>query len=289
MLANLGYSDPRLLPSGKLNFRLSRQLSHYNKMDPPPSRIKPIPSSVLTHTVHTLRLSQHPRSTSMADMLTLGFYFLLRPGEYAQTANPESTPSRLQDIHLHAGTSCINHLTSPVHTLDAANFVCLEFTNQKNGVRGELIGLGRSGNPAFCPVQACVNRIKHLRQFNAPPTTPLFAFFSSEWKAISSSDLTTELRRVLSVLGQQVGLSPDDVSIRSLRASGAMALLCTNVDTDRIRLLGRWRSDEMLRYLHVQAYPVVASLAPAMLRHGHFTLIQNQIIPPPPLLPGNGG
>jgi hypothetical protein len=25
----------------------------------------------------------------MADMLTLGFYFLLRPGEYAQTANPE--------------------------------------------------------------------------------------------------------------------------------------------------------------------------------------------------------
>jgi hypothetical protein len=109
MLANLGYSDPRLLPSGKLNFRLSRQLSHYNKMDPPPSRVKPIPSSVLTHTVHTLRLSQHPRSTSMADMLTLGFYFLLRPGEYAQTANPESTPFRLQDIHLHAGASRINH------------------------------------------------------------------------------------------------------------------------------------------------------------------------------------
>jgi hypothetical protein len=125
-----------------------------------------------------------------------------------------------------------------VQTLDTANFVCLEFTNQKNGVKGELIGLGRSGNPAFCPVQACVNRIKHLRQFNAPPTIPLFAFFSSEWKAISSSDLTTELRRVLSVLGQQVGLSPDDVSIRSLRASGAMALLCANVDTDRIRLLG---------------------------------------------------
>ncbi len=67
----------------------------------------------------------------MADMLTLGFYFLLRPGEYAQTANPESTPFRLQDIHLHAGTSRINHLTTPVHTLDAANFVCLEFNRIK--------------------------------------------------------------------------------------------------------------------------------------------------------------
>jgi hypothetical protein len=54
-----------------------------------------------------------------------------------------------------------------------------------------------------------------------------------------------------------------------------MALLCAHVDTDRIRLLGRWRSDEMLCYLHVQAYPVVADLAPAMLQHGNFTLIPN--------------
>ena len=51
---------------------------------------------------------------------------------------------------------------------------------------------------------------------------------------------------------------------------------CANVDTDRIRLLGRWRSDEMLRYLHVQAVPVVAPIAGAMLRNGQFTLLPNQ-------------
>jgi hypothetical protein len=54
-----------------------------------------------------------------------------------------------------------------------------------------------------------------------------------------------------------------------------MALLCAEVDTDIIRLLGRWYSDEMLHYLHVQAFPLVAPLAAQMVRHGHYTLIPN--------------
>jgi len=153
---------------------------------------------------------------------------------------------------------------------------------------GELIGLSRSGNPAFCPVQACINRIKYLRTLNAPPTMPLWAFFSIYWQGITTSVLSAELRNAIHVHGSSVGLSPSDISIRSLCSSGAMALLCANVDTDRIRLLGCWRSDEMLRYLHVQAYPVVAHLAPAMLQHGHFSLIQNQPNPQTSILPVHG-
>jgi hypothetical protein len=57
-----------------------------------------------------------------------------------------------------------------------------------------------------------------------------------------------------------------------------MALLCAAVDTDIIRLLGRWRSDEMLRYLHVQALPIVAPLAYHMLHHGNFALLPNNHI-----------
>jgi hypothetical protein len=50
-----------------------------------------------------------------------------------------------------------------------------------------------------------------------------------------------------------------------------------------IRLLGRWCSNEMLRYLHVQAFPLAAPLAAQMLHHLHFSLMSNQ-----PLL-GPGG
>ena len=80
-------------------------------------------------------------------------------------------------------------------------------------------------------------------------------------------------------LGPELGFLPEDVTARCLRASGANALLCAKVDTDVIRLLGRWRSDEMLRYLHCQATPVMQDFSRKMLSGGVFTLIPNQWVP----------
>jgi hypothetical protein len=54
-----------------------------------------------------------------------------------------------------------------------------------------------------------------------------------------------------------------------------MALLCAEVDTDKILLLGHWRSDKMRWYLHIQAYPLTATFAHQMLLHGNFALIPN--------------
>jgi hypothetical protein len=117
---------------------------------------------------------------------------------------------------------------------------------------------------------------------DAPPETPFYTYFEHNLPfAISSSHLTSALCTAVQVVGLPLGLTLTDISVRSFRASGAMALLCANVDTDRIRLLGRWRSEEMLRYLHVQAIPVVAPIATAMLRNGQFSLVPNQPFPVP--------
>ena len=59
-----------------------------------------------------------------------------------------------------------------------------------------------------------------------------------------------------------------------------MALLCGHVDSDIIKLVGRWRSDEMLRYLHLQAYPLMMHLAPSMVRGGQFQMLSHQHFPP---------
>jgi hypothetical protein len=58
-----------------------------------------------------------------------------------------------------------------------------------------------------------------------------------------------------------------------------MALLCAHVDTDLIRLIGRWPSNEMLRYLHVQAEPVMRVFSARMLTHGSFVLHPGQDVP----------
>ena len=59
-----------------------------------------------------------------------------------------------------------------------------------------------------------------------------------------------------------------------------MALLCGKVDTDVIKLVGRWRSDSIFRCLHSQALPVIGNLAKTMLSHGQFTLIPGSNVPP---------
>lgn len=68
----------------------------------------------------------------------------------------------------------------------------------------------------------------------------------------------------------------EDISARSLRTAGAMALLCSNIDHDHIKLVGSWRSDAMLRYLHVQAAPVMNHFAKAMITGEEFTRIPNR-------------
>ena len=59
-----------------------------------------------------------------------------------------------------------------------------------------------------------------------------------------------------------------------------MALLGGNIDTDVIKLVGRWKSDAIFRYLHAQALPVITDLSRTMLQHGRFTLLPGSNVPP---------
>ena len=93
-------------------------------------------------------------------------------------------------------------------------------------------------------------------------------------------DITHTLRDAVNFLTPAaLGFNPADIEARSLRAAGAMALLCANVDSDRIRIVGRWRSDEMFRYLHPQAQPLMQNFAQRMVAGGTFVLLPNQEVP----------
>jgi hypothetical protein len=201
---------------------------------------------MIAHATDLCRTANTPYTNALVDMLILGFFFLLRSGEYAATDNPDSTPFRFQDVHLLINARRLHPFTASDAELHQVNFIALEFTNQKNGVRGELIGLGRSGHPQWCPVYAILSRIHHLRARNAPLHTPLHQYFNNSWHSITSEVLTNQLRIAVTALGPNYGIPPLDISVCSLRASVAMALLSARVDTDVIHLLGRWRSDEML-------------------------------------------
>jgi hypothetical protein len=54
-----------------------------------------------------------------------------------------------------------------------------------------------------------------------------------------------------------------------------MVLLCANIDPNTIKMLGCWRSNEMLRYLHLEAQLLMQNFAQQMLTGGHYTLLPN--------------
>ena len=219
-------------------------------------------------------------SLAVSDLSYMAFFWLLRPGEYCSSS--ESHPFRLCDVQLFIGNTRLDPLTCDLADLDRVTFVTLTFTTQKNGVRGEIIGHGRSSHVYACPVVSVVNRVRYLRTHGAPPEAPLCAVRNSTgtaWCTVSSGLITQTIRTSAAILGPQLGFNTTDVSARSCRAGGAMALLCGRVDTSIIQLVGRWRSDVMLRYLHLQAGALMSDLSATMLQAGAFHLIPGQDVP----------
>ena len=158
---------------GQIDFRLTSLYRSWANSDAPPSRVKPLPPALLTQVVTLAHQEHTPTALAAAEVLTLGFFFLLRLGEYLGHPN-DVTDSlfRLRDVTFWVGARALDHAQCPVADLQSATFATLTFTRQKNGVRNETIGHGRSGHPTICPVLCLVARVLALRSWQAPPLPP---------------------------------------------------------------------------------------------------------------------
>ena len=92
--------------------------------------------------------------------------------------------------------------------------------------------------------------------------------------------ITVHLKATVKLLAvTHLGFTHKDVSAWSLRAVGAMALLCSGVDTDIISLIGRWSSEKMLRYHHVKSEPIMRNFSNFMIRYGNYNLLPHNEVP----------
>ena len=267
-LSLLGTQDIRIDKHGNIDLRLTHQTRAYAKNDPAPTRLPIIPTPILRDAVDHVYL--HPGANNCAyaasELIAIAFYFLLRPGEHCDSGDAEgSHPFHLADVEFFLGQMPLDIATATNQDLLSATSVKLTFTTQKNANRGEKIGQATSGHQYFCPVRAVARRVIHLRSHGMPPNTPLHAYYSEESHKICylhSRSIRTSLRLAASRLDPNYDLT--QIQTKCLRASGATALLHADVDTDMIRLTGRWLSDAMLRYLHAQIAPITHQFAQRM-------------------------
>jgi hypothetical protein len=218
-------------------------------------------------------------SMSIADMICIAFFFLLRPGEYTGTT-ADDTPFRLQDVGLYIRDRRLNLFQCSDAELDAVTSVSYTFTTQNNGTRDEKIFQGRSGNAICCPARATILRPKHHRLKKSTASTPLASYYLTNRRtAVKPKDVTDTLRHAMRINVHHTGIQATDISARSVRAGGAMAMFFGKIDMNNTRLMGRWHSDAMMRYLHCQAQPIMGRFAEVVYNNGAYTFQPDETVP----------
>ena len=184
-------------------------IAAWKKEDPPPTRVKPIPIQVIRRIAFIASNSNCAVAQATSDMIILAFFFLLRPGEYTDSAS-DTQPFDLKAVQLFLGHHRLSLTTATDAELLAASSGSLTFDRQKNGVRGEVIGLCTSGDPILCPIRALARRVIHLRAYNASPTTPLARAYRSRTstRSITPSIITNTLQQAVALLGADLGFLP---------------------------------------------------------------------------------
>ena len=88
-------------------------------------------------------------------------------------------------------------------------------------------------------------------------------------RLLDATFITNAIQHAAQVHEVDTGILATKVTARSPRPGGATALLCANVNTEAIMLIGRWKSDAMFHCLRVQA--TTSAHSQLMLDAGDFT------------------
>ena len=134
-----------------------------------------------------------------------------------------------------------------------ARAVLLTFTAHNSGVENKVIRMSVSGDQLVCIVNTVTRKVCHIRLHNTPSTTPLLRVYTGVGQhthSVTPAPISRMLRGAVKYLGSRIGFLPSNVSVRSLRTAGPMALRVNKGNPDIIQMLGRWRLDNMFRYLH---------------------------------------
>ena len=283
-ISHLGFSDPRKPVSGSSSNHplLQAFLKAMRDEDDPASRVYPANLTIIRALPLVLDFDdpdQGVAETAVFDLIIVAFFWLMRPAEYTylpNTPNARRTQAfRLCDIQFDVAGR-LRLATDPScndATFLASRRAVLTFADQKNAVRGETITHHASGDRVICPVRALARRVRAIRQATLDPTTPINYVHlpSNDVFYISGEHVTRALRLATTHVFPQTGIPANLVSARSLRPGGATALMCAGVDRDMIQLLGRWKSDAMLRYLRVAAAANIQPFSRRMLENGSYT------------------
>jgi hypothetical protein len=132
-------------------------------------------------------------------MITIAFFFPLRPGEYTGTVS-YAAAFKMQDVGLYIQGRKLDLFTAADAEVKSSASASYTFTMQKNGNRNEKLVQGLTGDPWCCPVKATVRRVLiHIRN-KASGMTPLDSFYRGIRRTlVKARDITEVLYNTMRI------------------------------------------------------------------------------------------
>mmetsp|Transcript_62073 Transcript_62073/g.183434 ORF Transcript_62073/g.183434 Transcript_62073/m.183434 type:complete len:231 (+) Transcript_62073:231-923(+) len=226
---------------GTLNFHLNRQLNAYNKEDPSPICVMLCPLAILLWIQQALGRGKDT-GRAIANLCILAFFFLLWTGENSAGGRDTcSTPFCLWDVNFHRGERRYHaHRRSITDAyIDATDFIGLRFDDHKNAIKGEQMGHGRFFADAIL-VAVISNHMKYLRFHRASADVPLCAALEGErWRSVQLPEIMAALQAAACTIRHCHGVTPNDISTRSMRSVKTMALFLAGIRGECVKILER--------------------------------------------------
>ena len=139
----------------------------------------------------------------------------------------------------------------------------LALPTEKNGERFDTRSQKRTTDPVLCPVRRAIRAVTRARLHfpRCTDDTPLCATFNAGNRSSTVNQTYTLrlLKRVCDEFGgkPRFGFASDEIGNKSIRSGAAMALFLKGHNSDKIMLLGRWKSSSWLDYIRPQVLELI--------------------------------
>ena len=248
----------------------------FENHDPPPDRQKAVSPKLLED------MSQLAKRLSLvhehaADLIVGAFFFAMRGCEFCLSKRTEVGRTKLLEL----GDITFrdeDKVVIPKSTVDLeerAYYVTVRFVFQKNNEKNDRRTQGRSGR-AICPVRAWARACRRVITTGRDVTSRTRVCRVGDGKG-THTDITSDrvvrlLRLTCRRYGKRQGYGTEEheLGTRSIRSGAAMALFLLNHSTDRIMILGRWKSKAFMVYIRPQVLEWTNIMAEDMARAGDF-------------------
>jgi hypothetical protein len=221
-----------------------------------------------------LELTHDSPLAVIAEVAIAGFFFAMRSCECTTTPTPGRTKT-IDMLGMIFRDKSKKEIQQDSAELSQSEYVSYTFVDQKNKEKNDTRSQQRTSDPVLCPVRRSASLVERIRRLvpNHKPTTTMNTICSNDTVLqLSSEFLRERLRVTCTALGGKpvFGYSAADIGTKSLRSGAAMSLFLMNHSTERIMLLGRWKSDAFLVYIRPQVLEWTNNMSRDMILHDSF-------------------